>query len=76
MTISPNERLVTIRKVSTQLDAEVLQIELKNAGIACALGGMDQAGLAGILPIEVIVREHDLDAAEEILSAHENSKQS
>jgi len=66
----PNE-LVTIYTVMEPTRAELIKAELTDNGIRCEIGGESQAGLAGALEIDILVRAIDADRAHKIITEHE-----
>jgi hypothetical protein len=56
------EDLVSVCTVNNPTEAEMIRNSLKAVGIACEISGENQAGLAGVLSIEVLT--HESDAAE------------
>ena len=63
--------LVTIYTVYEPTHAELIRTELQGEGIACEVGGENQAGFAGVLSIEVLVRAKDADRARAFIEEHE-----
>jgi hypothetical protein len=55
--------LVTVYTVQSPTEADLIRNSLKAAGIACEIGGGGQAGLAGVLSIDVLVHADDVGAA-------------
>ena len=58
-----SEDLVTVFTVKSPTEAEMVRNALKAVGIACEIGGEGQAGLAGVLEIDVLVHASDVNAA-------------
>jgi hypothetical protein len=57
------EDLVTVCTVTSPVEAEIIRSALQANGIACQIGGETQAGLAGVLGIDVLTHLDDADAA-------------
>ena len=57
------EDLVSICTVTSPTEAEIIRGVLQSAGIACEIGGESQAGLVGVLGIDVMTHLDDADAA-------------
>jgi len=57
------EDLVPVYTVSNPTEAELVRSALESVGIACQIGGEGQAGLAGVLEIEILVHASDKTAA-------------
>ena len=70
----PHE-LVTVYTVQEPTLAELLRQELSAEGIRCEVSGENQAGLAGLLRIDLLVQAMDADRARQILSAFEARQQ-
>ena len=51
--------LVTIYTVNSPPEAELIRGALQSAGIPCTIGGESQAGLAGVLSIDILVSATD-----------------
>jgi len=66
----PHE-LVRVYTVTEPTLAELLRAELASEGIRCEVSGENQAGLAGVLKIELFVRAIDADRARKILESGE-----
>lgn len=60
--------LVTVYTLSDPYRAEIIKDVLQSEGIRCELGGEGQAGLTGLLDIDVLVRAVDADRAEKIIT--------
>jgi hypothetical protein len=58
-----SEDLVSVYTVKNPTEAEMVRNALKAVGIACEIGGEGQAGLAGVLEIDVLVHAGDVIAA-------------
>ena len=72
--IMDSEDLVSICTVTTPTEAEIIRNALQAVGIACEIGGEGQAGLAGILAIDVLTHASDLEAARKHLRNLRNDK--
>lgn len=57
------EDLVAVCTVTNPSEAEIIRGVLEAAGIECEIGGETQAGLVGILGIDVMTHLDDADAA-------------
>jgi len=66
----PHE-LVTVYTVKEPTLAELLKRELAMEGIRCEVSGENQAGLAGVLNIDLLVQAVDVDRARKFLAQHE-----
>jgi len=62
--------LKTVIKVRDSGLAEVLRIRLENEGIPCVIEGGNQAGLAGVLQMRLLVKSTDLERAKELIEQH------
>ena len=51
--------LVSVCTVNNPTEAEMIRNSLRSVGIACEIGGSGQAGLSGILEIQVLTHESD-----------------
>jgi len=71
MDIDPDE-LVSIYTVNEPTQGELIKAELKTEGIACEVSGENQAGFAGVLRIDVLVRARDADRARKFIAQHED----
>ena len=65
--IMESEDLVSVFTVKSPTEAEMVRNALKAVGIACEIGGEGQAGLAGVLEIDVLVHANDVGAARRYL---------
>lgn len=63
--------LVTIYTVTDANKAELIKAELQNEGVTCRLDGQNQAGLANILEIRIMVPAKDADRARKFILRHE-----
>jgi hypothetical protein len=70
----PHE-LVTVYTVNEPTLAELLRQELASDGIRCEISGENQAGLAGILKIDLLVQSADACRAREFLAEYEERHQ-
>ena len=52
--------------------AEIIKAHLEQEGIACWIEGENQAGLAGILPIRLLVRAGDAERARVIVDTFDH----
>lgn len=62
---------ITIYTVTDPLEAEVIHGALQAEGIACRVEGGRQAGLSGILEIDIVTHAEDEDRARRIIEQHE-----
>jgi len=62
-----NQDLVTVCSVKNPTEAEVIRAALESIGIKCMIGGESQAGLAGVLAIDVMTSAADADRAQAFL---------
>ena len=69
----PHE-LVTVYTVNEPTLAELLRAELEAEGIRCEVGGENQAGLAGILKVDLLVQAMDVPRARQILEHVEQKR--
>jgi hypothetical protein len=58
-----DDDLTSVYTVNNPTEAEIVRNALQSIGIACQIGGESQAGLAGVLEIDVLVHASDVDAA-------------
>lgn len=70
----PHE-LVSVYIVQEPTLAELLRQELANEGIRCEVSGENQAGLAGLLRIDLLVQAMDADRARQLLQEFESRRQ-
>ena len=68
---APND-LVSVYSTNNPSEAEIIRAALQGEGIKCEIGGENQAGLAGIISMEiqVQVRAEDSDRARKYLELH------
>lgn len=71
----PHE-LVTVYTVQEPTLAELLRQELAAEGIRCEISGENQAGLSGLLRIDLLVQAMDADRARQLLAEIEKRQQS
>lgn len=57
------EDLVSVFTVTSPAEAEIVRSSLESVGIPCQIGGETQAGLAGILEIDVLTHADDAEKA-------------
>jgi hypothetical protein len=69
--IDPDE-LVTVYTVNEPTQAELIRAELNAEGIAAQVSGENQAGLSGVLRIDILTRARDADRARKFLAQHEH----
>lgn len=67
----PHE-LVKVYTVNEPTLAELLRQELAMEGIKCEIGGENQAGLAGVLNIDLLVEAVNADRAKKFIAQHEH----
>jgi Putative prokaryotic signal transducing protein len=71
-----SEDLVTLCTVQNPTEAELIRSALEAVGIACMIGGESQAGLVGVLAIDVLVHASDEEAARKHLrNLHQDNLQ-
>jgi hypothetical protein len=58
-----NEDLVSVYTVKSSAEAEIVRGSLESVGIACQIGGESQAGLAGVLEIDILTHVSDAEKA-------------
>jgi hypothetical protein len=58
-----SEDLVSVYTVQSATEAEIVRNSLKSAGIDCEIGGEIQAGLTGVLAIDILTHVSDADRA-------------
>lgn len=68
---APNE-LVSVYSTNNASEAEILRTALQGEGIKCEINGENQAGLAGMISMEIqlLVRAEDFDRARQYLEQH------
>jgi hypothetical protein len=57
------EDLVSVYTVKSSAEAEIVRASLESVGIACQIGGESQAGLAGVLEIDILTHVSDAEKA-------------
>lgn len=67
--------LVPIYTCTNPAEAEILRNALHVEGIACEIDGENQAGLAGIMEIRLLVRALDAERARQYLEQHEHHEE-
>ena len=72
--MQPDE-MVSVYSLKSPTEAEVIRVALESQGIRCHLSGEGQAGLTGIIDIEVMVRAADEDQARAILESYQRAHQ-
>lgn len=65
------DELIEICSVTDPNKAELIKLELQNIGIHCVIDGENQAGLANVLAIKILVPAENADAARKFLKQHE-----
>lgn len=65
-----DEKLVQISTFANPVAAEIVKAALAAESIPCLIDNELQAGLAGALPIKLMVREQDAERAKAILDEH------
>lgn len=58
-----DQDLVTVYSVNNAPEAELVRAALEAEGIRCVIGGEGQAGLAGVLSIDILVPEDSVAKA-------------
>ena len=62
--------ILTVYTTDNANEAEVVRAALHGEGIKCEVGGETQAGLAGIIEIQLLVRAEAFDRARAFLERH------
>jgi hypothetical protein len=62
-----SEDLVTVYTVNSAAEAEIVRNAFKAEGIPCEIGGETQAGLTGVLEIDILTHVSDADRARKLL---------
>lgn len=62
-----DQELVTVCTVNNLTEAEIIRAAFQAEGIACQIGGEGQAGLAGVLSIDVMTHASDTKKARRLL---------
>src|SRR5262245_104695 len=57
------EDLISVYTVKSSAEAEIVRASLESVGIACQIGGESQAGLAGVLEIDILTHVSDAEKA-------------
>ncbi len=70
-----NEDLISVYTVTTATEAEIVCNTLKSVGIAAVIGGESQAGLAGVLSIDILTHVSDAEAARKYMRQLRKEKQ-
>lgn len=68
--MNPSDELQSAYTTNNPSEAEILRAALQAEGIECEISGQGQAGLAGILEIQLLVRAEDVDRARHYLERH------
>jgi Putative prokaryotic signal transducing protein len=68
------ENLVSVCTVNNPTEAEIIRGSLESVGIACQIGGESQAGLAGVLEIQILTHESDAVEARKYLDTLRQEK--
>ena len=68
--MNATDRLIRLYTVTDPTEAELIKNLLNEYDIECAIGGERQAGLAGVLRIDITVWEKDFEAAMDVLDRH------
>jgi hypothetical protein len=58
-----SDDLVSVCTVNNPTEAELIRNSLRSVGIASEISGENQAGLAGVLQIDILTRESDAGKA-------------
>jgi Putative prokaryotic signal transducing protein len=62
-----SQDLVTVYTVNSAAEAEIVRNAFKAEGIDCEIGGETQAGLAGVLEIDILTHASDAERARKLL---------
>ncbi|QDU40973.1 hypothetical protein Mal4_53360 [Maioricimonas rarisocia] len=65
------DELVTVYTVNEPTKAELIKAALHGEGIACEVSGENQAGMAGVLRVDVLVKAKDAERARKFIDEHE-----
>ncbi|MFG0336177.1 MAG: DUF2007 domain-containing protein [Maioricimonas sp. JB049] len=65
------DELVTIYSVNEPTKAELIKVALQGEGIACEISGENQAGMSGVLRVDVLVMAKDAERARKFIDEHE-----
>jgi hypothetical protein len=71
-----DDELVTVFETNDANAAEIARLALESEGIAAFVEGEGQAGLTGILEIQVVVKTADAERARELIATHTASAMS
>ncbi len=63
-----DDELVSIYETNDASDAEIVKLALESEGITAFVEGEGQAGLTGVLEIEVVVKAADAERARELIA--------
>ena len=63
---------VSVYKLRDITTAEIIKNFLQSEGVACHIGGESQAGLTGIIDIDILVHAEDANRARKLLESHES----
>jgi Putative prokaryotic signal transducing protein len=66
--------LVSVYTVNNAAEAEIVRSSLESVGIPCSIGGESQAGLAGVLEIDLLTSAEDADRARKHLKLLRHEK--
>ena len=66
--------LVTVYTVNNPAEAELIRSALETVGIDCSIGGEGQAGLTGVLTIDILVHAEDVSKARKHLRTLRHEK--
>ncbi len=58
-----HEDLVSVYTVQSPAEAEIVRSSLESIGVTCVIGGESQAGLAGVLEIDILTPADEADKA-------------
>ena len=74
--MADDEHLVKAYTLESAEIAEIIRAALETDGIKCSIANEHQAGLTGVMPIDIMVLESDYDAAHKLIVSHlENQNQ-
>jgi hypothetical protein len=63
-----DDELVVVYETNDANDAEIVKVALESEGIMAFVEGEGQAGLTGVLEIEVVVKAADTERARELIA--------
>ena len=66
--MSSPDRLVSVFRSRESWQAEIVRDVLVDHGVDCQISGGFQAGLTGVLEVQILVRASDREQAEQILA--------